>query len=55
LKDCFDREDHHRERLVLKIVIDSNGHFAGRHELLLYCVELERRKADCGGDLQFVF
>ena len=27
----------------------------GRHELLLYGVELERRKADCGGDLQFVF
>ena len=30
------------------------GHFAGRHELLLYGVDLERRKADCGGDLQCV-
>ena len=24
-----------------------NGHFAGRHELLLYGVELDHRKADC--------
>jgi hypothetical protein len=35
--------------------IDRNGHFAGRHELLVYGVELERRKADCGEDPQFVF
>ena len=30
------------------------GHFAGRYELLLYGVELERRKADCGEDPQCV-
>jgi len=30
------------------------GHFAGRHDLPLYGVELERRKDDCGEDLQYV-
>ena len=35
-------------------IIVGNGHFAGRHDLPLYGVELERRKADCGGDLQCV-
>ena len=29
-------------------IIVGNGHFAGRDELLVYGVELERRKADCG-------
>jgi hypothetical protein len=28
---------------------DGFGHVAGRHELLLSGVELERRKADCDG------
>lgn len=27
---------------------DCKGHFAGRHELRLYGVELERLKTDCG-------
>jgi hypothetical protein len=32
----------------LPVVKSRNGHNAGRHELLLYGVELEQRKADCG-------
>ena len=31
-------------------VIVGNGHLAGRHELLLCGVELERLKADCDED-----
>jgi len=35
--------------------IVGNGHFAGRHELLLYGDELERRTADSGECEQSVF
>ena len=51
---CFSLPGSRHERPVSKIVVVGMGHFAGRHELLLYGVELERRKADCGGDLQCV-
>ena len=53
--DRFGTPDDCAERPLHEITAVSLGHFAGRHELLLYCVELERRKADCGGDLQCVF
>jgi hypothetical protein len=36
-------------------VSDCKGHFTGRHELLLYGIELEHRKADCGEEPLWVF
>ena len=42
------------ERPLGSTAVTRFGHFAGRHDLPLYGVELERRKDDCGEDLQYV-